>query len=220
MIKTRSALVAGSTGLVGGELLKLLLQDPEYSEVYCLTRRSTGIVHPKFTECITDFDNLAESWDKPVDDVFCTLGTTIKKAGSQEAFSKVDFTYVVELARLARKCGASQFMVISSLMADPKVRNFYLRVKGQMEQAVFEQGPDTVLIFRPSTLAGDRQESRPGEKIAIAVMGLIGPLLLGSLKRYRNIEALTVARAMIKAAKAEFRTKRVFESEEIAGFKS
>ncbi len=217
MIETRTALVAGSTGLVGGELLKL--QDSDYSEIYCLTRRSTGVVHPKFTECLIDFENLAQSWDKPVDDVFCTLGTTIKKAGSQEAFSRVDFTYVVELAKLARKCGASQFMVISSLMADPKARNFYLRVKGEMERAVCEQGPDTVLIFRPSTLAGDRQESRPGEKIAIAVMGLIGPLLLGRLKRYRNVEASTVARAMISAAKAELKTKRVFESDEIAGFK-
>lgn len=216
MSKTRSALVAGSTGLVGGELLKQLLEDPEYQQVYCLSRRTTGITHPKLTESIIDFEQLANIAVPVVDDVFCALGTTIKKAGSQEAFSRVDFHYVVELAEAARRSGAAQFMVVSSIMADSGSKTFYLRVKGEMEQAVKSRGPETVLIFRPSTLVGERQETRWGEKIGVALMKIIGPLFIGGLKKFRNIEGAKVAAAMIAAAKTQPGEKRIYESDEIA----
>ncbi|MGE5396365.1 MAG: oxidoreductase [Chitinophagales bacterium] len=217
-MKQRKALVAGGTGLVGGELIKHLLEDSSYSEVYALTRRLTGIVHPKLTETVIDFENLAKINIAPVDDVFCALGTTMKKAGSKEAFARVDYYYVVELAKAAKRCGGSQFLVVSSLMANPRSSNFYLRVKGEMEEAVKDKGPETVLIFRPSNLVGERQESRPGEKIGQAVIQFISPLLLGGFKKYRNINANTVASAMIATARAELNTKRVFESNGIAAF--
>ncbi|MGE5421984.1 MAG: oxidoreductase [Ignavibacteriales bacterium] len=216
MSKIRTALVAGSTGLVGGELLKQLLEDAAYAQVYSLARRPTGITHPKLAEIIIDFEHLSEATIPVVDDVFCALGTTIKKAGSQEAFSRVDFHYVVELAKEARRSGAAQFMVVSSIMADPSSKNFYLRVKGEMEQAVMNEGPETGLIFRPSTLVGERQESRWGEKVAISFMKVIDPIFVGSLKKYRNIKAAKVATAMISAAKSEPGCKRVYQSDEIA----
>lgn len=214
----RRALVAGGTGLVGGEILKLLLEDRDYSEVHSLTRRSTGLSHPKLTETIVNFDSLNKIQLPPVDDIFCALGSTIKKAGSQEAFYRVDHDYVAGLARAAVRCGTKQFMVVSSIMANPNSKNFYLRVKGEMEQAVRRDGPPTILIFRPATLEGDRQEKRFGEKAGIAVMKAIGFVLIGILKKYRNIKAETVARVMISAAKADLNTRRVFESDEIAAY--
>jgi len=212
----RRALVAGGTGLVGGEILKRLLEDGDYSEVHSLTRRPTGLSHPKLNEIIVDFDNLGRIQLPPVDDVFCALGSTIKKAGSQEAFYRVDHDYVTGLAQAAVRCGAKQFMVVSSIMAGPDSKNFYLRVKGEMEQSVRRDGPSTVLIFRPATLEGDREEKRPGEKIGIAVGKAVGFLLIGRLKKYRNIKAETVARVMVSAAKADLGTQRIFESDEIA----
>lgn len=214
----RTALLAGSTGLIGGEVLKQLLDDDSYSNVYCLTRRPTGVTHPKLTESLIDFEKLADLQIPSVDDVFCALGTTIKKAGSQDAFYRVDYHYVVELAKASSRCGSRQFMVVSSIMADPASKNFYLRVKGEMEQAVKQEGPPVVLIFRPSTLVGERQEFRLGEKFGIALMKLAGPLLFGSFKKYRNIKAETVAQVMVAAAKADLNTIRVFESDEIASF--
>lgn len=215
----RTALVAGSTGLIGWEILKHLLEDDAYANIYCLTRRPTGITHPKLTESIIDFEKLAEIQIPSVDDVFCALGTTMKKAGSKDAFYKVDYHYVVTLAKAAGRCGARQFMVVSSIMADPNSKNFYLRVKGEMEHTVKQEGTSSVLIFRPASLVGERQESRPGEKIGITLMNLVGPLLLGGFKKYRNIKAETVAQVMVAAAKADLNTKRTFESDEIAAFK-
>lgn len=217
-VRMRKALVAGGTGLVGGEILKKLLADGDYSEVHSLVRRPTGRSHPKLTEIIVEFDNLDKIQLPSVDDVFCALGSTIKKAGSREAFYTVDHDYVAGLARTAVRCGAKQFMVVSSIMADPGAKNFYLRVKGEMEQSVRQDGPPTILIFRPATLEGDRIEKRPGEKVAIVIMKAIGFLLVGRLKKYRIINAETVARVMISAAKANFGSLRVFESDEIAEY--
>jgi len=214
----RSALVAGGTGLVGGEILKRLLEDGDYSEVHSLTRRPTGFSHPKLTETIIDFDHLDNIELPTADDVFCALGSTIKKAGSQEAFYRVDHDYVAGLARAAVRCGTKQFMVVSSIMADPNSKNFYLRVKGETEQSVRRDGPPTILIFRPATMEGDRQEKRPGEKVGFAIMHAIGYLLIGRLKKYRNIKADTVARVMISAAKADLCAWRIFESDDIAAY--
>lgn len=216
----RTALVAGSTGLIGEIVLKLLLEDDSYSKVYSLTRRTTGITHSKLTEIIIDYEKIGELQFPSVNDVFCALGTTMKKAGSQEAFYRVDYHYVVELAKAAKRHGAAQFMVVSSIMANPNSKSFYLRVKGQMEQAVKWEGPHTVLIFRPATLVGKRQEKRMGEMIGTALMNLISPFFVGSLRRLRNIKAETVARFMIVAAKANLNTKQVFESDEISVFKN
>lgn len=214
-MKDCKALLAGSTGLVGGELLHKLLENDGYSEVHTVSRRLSGLAHPKLSEHIIDFDRLADCPLPPVDDVFCVLGSTIKQAGSKEAFSRVDFTYAVELAARARESGARQFLVISSIMANPQSGNFYLRVKGEMEEAVKAQGPEIVQIFRPSNIQGERQEKRRGEKSGQILAKLASPLLIGGLKKFRNISASTIAEAMIAAARAPGKGRITYESDAI-----
>lgn len=212
----RTALIAGSTGLVGSALLLRLLEDQDYSQVHTISRRACGITDVKLTEHIIDFDRLQDCDLPCVDDVFCALGSTIRQAGSQEAFYRVDFTYVVELAARAREMGARQFLAVSSIMANPASRNFYLRVKGRMEEAVKEKGPETVQIFRPSNLIGTRTESRSGEKAGQMLMKLASPLLIGGWRKFRNIPAATVAQAMITAARAPGKGPITYESDTIA----
>ncbi len=123
MSPSRTALVAGGSGLVGGHVLRQLLEDPDYDRVTALTRRPLALTHKKLVQRVVDFDRLAEVGDFPrVHDAFCCLGTTIKQAGSQEAFRKVDLAYVVELGRMAVRHRASQFLVVTAVGADPRSR--------------------------------------------------------------------------------------------------
>jgi len=198
---TRTALVAGASGLVGGHLLRRLLAEPAYEHVAALGRRSLPVTHPKLTQHVIDFDRLREAANFPrADDVFCCLGTTIKKAGSQDAFYEVDFLYVHELARTALAYGATQFLLVSSLGANPRSRIFYSRVKGEVEEAVSRLAYRAVHIFRPSLLLGERAERRLGESVGIALSRLASPLFAGPLRKYRPIAADAVAAAMVRAA--------------------
>ncbi len=199
----RTALIAGSTGLVGGFLLDNLLNDALYWQVRVLVRRPLDRRHDKLQEVVVDFDHLeAHDGAFGVDDVFCCLGTTIKKAGSQEAFRRVDHDYVVEIAERARKAGAQRFLLVSSVGADASAGSFYLKVKGETEDAVGGLGYPALHIFHPSILTGPRQESRPVERLSIVVSRLLSPLMLGPLRRYRPTPAASVAAAMVVAAKA------------------
>jgi uncharacterized protein YbjT (DUF2867 family) len=216
-MNTRSALVVGASGLVGRHLLGQLLADESYSRVIVLTRKSLGFEHPKLMECVVNFEQLEKHQNMiKGEDVFCCLGTTIKTAGSQEAFRKVDFTYVVRTAALSQKNGARQFLVISSLGADVHSRIFYNRVKGEMEEAVAKIPFESVRIFRPSLLLGDRRETRPAEAIGIFfVKALSALLLIGGMRRYSAIHAGTVAKAMLRAAKQKPDGLEIVESEQI-----
>jgi uncharacterized protein YbjT (DUF2867 family) len=215
-VNTRTALVVGASGLVGSHLLRLLLADPVYSRITVLVRKSLGIHQPKLTECVIDFDQLQQHYDAVRgEDVFCCLGTTIKTAGSQEAFRKVDFTYVVQTAALSNKNGSRQFLLISSLGADAHSRIFYNRVKGEVEQAVSKLPFEAVKIFRPSLLLGKRTESRGGEKVAVVLMKVLSIVLIGKLRKYRGIEAQTVAKGMIHTAKEQRQGFEVIESDQI-----
>jgi uncharacterized protein YbjT (DUF2867 family) len=212
----RTALLLGATGLVGGELLTLLLADPEYRQVTVLVRRNLPRTHPKLVQRVVDFKDLTKAADAyKVDDVFCCLGTTIKKAGSQEAFRVVDYEYPLESAKLAARQGAGQYLLITALGADAKSSVFYSRVKGEVEEAVGRLPLKSLHIFRPSLLLGNRQESRTGEKIAIAVMKPLGFLLAGPLKKYRGIEARTVAQAMLRTAKRNVAGRHAYNSDVI-----
>ena len=182
-------------------MLRRLLEDPEYDRVSVLGRRELPLAHPKLTQRRVDFDLLAQLADFPrVHDVFCCLGTTLRQAGSREAFRKVDLTYVVELGRLATRHRASQFLVVTAVGADPGSRVFYSRVKGEVEAAVRRQSFDGVYIFRPSLLVGARRERRAGEWLAARLSSLVSWALVGRLARYRPIRAAAVARAMVRAA--------------------
>ena len=215
-MQPRSALLVGANGLVGGHLLQLLLGDDAYNQVTVLVRKPLAFRHSKLQEYVADFDQLDKYNDAlRAHDAFCCLGTTIKVAGSQEAFRKVDFTYVVQTAALALKNGAEQFLMVSSLGADTSSRVFYSRVKGEVEGAVSKLPFKALQIFRPSFLLGDRRESRRGEKIAIALMKSLSFALAGSLRKYRAIHALTVANAMLSVAKQQNTGVAIYESDRI-----
>ncbi len=212
----RTALLLGATGLVGGELLTLLLADADYRQVTVLVRRNLSQSHPKLVQRVVDFRDLAKAADAfKVDDVFCCLGTTIKKAGSQQAFREVDYTYPLESAKLAVQQGAGQYLLITALGANAKSSVFYSRVKGEVEEAIGKLPLKSLHIFRPSLLLGDRQESRTGEKIAVALMKPLGFLLAGPLKKYRGIEARTVAQAMLRTAKRNTTGHQAYDSDAI-----
>ena len=213
------AVVAGATGLVGGEVVKALLDDARCETVWALVHSEPGLRHPKLHFRVVDYDNLtADMIPGRTTALFCCLGTTIRKAGSREAFRKVDYDYVVELARLARIREVDQMLLISSLGADPKSNVFYSRVKGLVEQQVREIGPPILSIFRPSLLLGERDESRPGETIGAVLLKLFRFLLIGRWRKYRAIEASTVARAMVHIAGQPGPGVSIYESDMIAEF--
>ena len=201
----RTALIAGATGLVGGHLLQRLLADPRYKRVITVSRKTLGIERPKLRPLITGFDAIEAAvagLGETVDDAFCALGTTIKTAGSRAAFRRVDFGYVVAFARAARAAGAQRFMLVSAIGASARSPIFYLRVKGETEEAVAALGYPALHIFRPGLLLGKRAESRPREALGMALMPFLNPLMLGPAKAYRGIPADMVAAAMIIAAGA------------------
>lgn len=212
----KSALLFGASGLVGSELLKLLLNGLEYERVIVFVRTSLGLKSPKLKEIVTDFDDLAQYKEYfKVNDVFCCLGTTIKKAGSQEAFKKVDVEYPLEIARLAKEMGAEKFLVISSMGADPRSKVFYSRMKGLLEQELKKVGLGSLHIFRPSLLLGDRKEFRLGESVSASLSRMMPFLFSGPLSRYQPITGKAVAKGMIRAAQSEVKGSFVHLSYEI-----
>ena len=198
---SRTAVIAGATGLVGAALLARLAADPRYAELRVLGRRAPASAGPKVRFIATDFSDLAaHAAALAADDVFCCLGTTIRAAGSQAAFERVDFHMVVDLARAAHKAGARRFFVVSSVGASERAAAFYSRVKGRMERAVRELPFTAVHIVRPSLLLGERAERRPGEQVAQRVAPWLAPVLQGPLAKYRAVPAADVADALVTLA--------------------
>jgi uncharacterized protein YbjT (DUF2867 family) len=214
----KTALVAGSTGLIGKELVRLLLADPNYDRVIALLRKPLNIQHEKLIQQVTDFERLEEISDNfPEEaDVFCTLGTTIKAAKSKEAFRKVDFEYPVRLAQIAKKYGAKHFLIVTAMGANPDSRIFYNQVKGQVEEKLKELELSGLHIFRPSLLLGDREEFRIAERIGSALAKLISFAMVGGLRRYKPIHSLEVAQAMVRAAQSRNERLHIYLSDEIA----
>jgi len=198
----RAALVLGATGLVGGALLNQVLDSSGFSPVTALLRRASGRSHPRLHERITDFTNLEAINSLPFTTVFCALGTTIKVAGSQAAFRRVDYELPLRLARWARVRGASHFLLVSSVGADPKSPNAYLRVKGELERDLAALDYPAVDIFQPSVLLGPRTGFRPAEWISKVALQAVPFLLAGTLRKYRAIRALDVAAAMVAASQS------------------
>jgi uncharacterized protein YbjT (DUF2867 family) len=194
--ESRTALLAGATGLVGREILKGLLADTQVGSVFVLGRRQPDVTHPKLTAYRVDFGLLPEL--PPADEVYLALGTTIKVAGSQQAFRAVDYEANLAVARAARASGATRLGLVSAMGADTGSSVFYSRVKGELEEAVSSLGYDTVVIARPSMLAGDReslgQPVRGGEKLALRVSRIFGPLIP---RNFRSIQAGDVAAALL-----------------------
>jgi uncharacterized protein YbjT (DUF2867 family) len=203
MAEGRTAAIFGATGLVGRLCLDLLLADERYVRVVAIGRREPTQSDPKLEVRRAALET-AEALDDPtlgaVDDVFCCLGTTLKKAGSQEAFRRVDLGYVVNAASFAKRRGAHHFLMVSAIGADAGSRVFYSRVKGEAEAAVAKLGIESVSIFRPSFILGARKEARLGERIGTVVAAVVSFAAVGRLTKYRPIKAATIARAMLAAA--------------------
>lgn len=212
----RTAILFGASGLIGRSCLDALLRDDHYSKIFALVRKPLPLQHPKLQQQVVDFDQL-EYHAQMIkgDDVFCCLGTTIKQAGSQNAFYKVDFTYIYNLATIAARNNVGQFLVVTSLGASSKSSVFYNRVKGNIEEAVSGLSFRAIHIFRPSLLLGDRTEFRPGEKIAMFLFRLLDFILIGRWKKYRAIRASVVAEAMITMAKLDLQGIKKYESDVI-----
>jgi uncharacterized protein YbjT (DUF2867 family) len=208
-----NAIIAGASGLTGQALLKRLIADGQ--TVYTLERRTTPSVSSNHRPIVVDYANLPTL--PKCDAAYCCLGTTIKKAGSKNAFRQVDFDYVVAFARRAFAAGTKQFLVISALDASAKSAIFYNRVKGEMEEAVAAIGFDAVHIFQPSFLLGERAESRLGERLGIAAFKTISPLLVAGIRKYRPIHVDVVAGAMLNAATSGKRGVMRYESDVIQG---
>lgn len=197
----RTAVVFGSTGLVGSELVSQLLVNEAYSKVVALVRRSFPIPNPKYEQLV--IPNFADMHDYKNKlhgtDYFCCIGTTIKTAGTREAFRKVDFEIPIQIARLASELSIPNLVVISSVGANPYTNNFYLKTKGEMEIAVKTIYTGNLKIVRPSLLIGNRKEYRFGERAATLSMKAVGWLFIGPLKKYKAIHVSKVAQAMIHA---------------------
>lgn len=213
----KTALIVGATGLVGNLLLTKLLHSPYYSKVTILTRKSLEIKNTKLTEIIYDFEKPNPSVIA-ADHIFCCLGTTIKKAGSKPAFERVDLEYPVETAKAARKNGASSFLIVTAMGADPNSSIFYNKVKGEVEKQLKELNYPILHILRPSLLLGDRDEKRLGEKIGASLFKLINPLMIGKLRKYKSIAGNKVANAMFSFAKKPENGIFIHESDELQNF--
>jgi uncharacterized protein YbjT (DUF2867 family) len=194
----RTAIVAGATGLIGKELVQQLINSDQYRLIYILTRKKSGLVDEKIREIVIDFEKIDQlKFTEPVDDAFCTLGTTMKQAGSKDNFKKVDYEYVVAFANLGKKSGASKFLVVSAMGADPKSSVFYSQVKGMAEEALKHIGFKQLVIFRPSLLLGERKEKRIAERMSGFLMKSLNSLIPDN---YKAIAAEKVAGSMMKMA--------------------
>lgn len=212
----KTALIAGATGLVGSKLLEQLINKQEYDSIHIIVRKEIEVKSDKVIQHIIDFEKLGSFEIKePIDHVFCTLGTTIKKAKTKENFRKVDYNYVLALANKAKEWDTGKFLMVSSLGANAKSKIFYNRVKGEIEKAVQNLDLPNLFIFRPSLLMGNRKENRGGEKSAIAVYKIINPLFIGKLKKYKGIQASQVAKAMMQTALQNEEKFKILESDEI-----
>ena len=210
-------MVAGATGLVGREVLAALLADRRTTSILALGRRRLSEQNPRLTSLEVDFAQLPQLPQLPhVDEAYIALGTTIKVAGSQQAFRAVDFDAVVAVAKAAKAAGATRLGVVSAMGADTKSRVFYSRVKGEAEQALASIGFTTLVIARPSLLVGDRdrlgQPTRAGERIGFVLSNLLKPLIPAN---YQAIQASGVARALVAAVREGRPGQRVLLSGEM-----
>ena len=207
----KTALISGATGLVGSFLVKMLLNDGYYDKVKILVRKPVDLSHPALEQIIYDYEN--PDFEKlKADDVYCCLGTTIKKAGSKEAFIKVDFDYPLQIAQGTKKTGAQNFSIVTAIGSNSKSKIFYNRVKGEVEEKLQEIPFRSLQIHRPSMLLGARKEFRTGEeigKVFVRALWFLFP------KRYRGIHASQVAACMLNTMKNAGEGLQIIESEKM-----
>lgn len=218
----RTAVVIGSTGLIGEDLVERLAKQGTWSQVLAITRKPKTWANPKIRTLEFDFINWAALELQITSfagssslDFFCCLGTTIRTAGSEAAFRKVDLETVAAFAVLAQRCRSEQLLVVSAIDADPASDVFYTRTKGEMEQAVLKRFPGELHFFRPSLLLGDRKEFRLWERLAILFAPIYSLFLLGELAKYKPIKSKHVAQLMLVIAARLKSAPTIIENEEI-----
>jgi uncharacterized protein YbjT (DUF2867 family) len=211
-MSTKTVWLAGGSGLVGGELLKKLLADDAFGRIISVGRKTLPLQHLKLTQAKVDFADPASFSTLPAPDAaFSCLGTTIKKAGSKEAFRAVDHDAVLTFAKMARDRGARAFLHVTSAGADSRSSVFYQAVKGQVEEALIALGFESLVALRPSIIDGERSDSRPLESIGLSIGRALGPLL----GKYRPTPATAIAAAMVAAWKGGKRGVQIIEAREI-----
>ncbi len=214
----QTAVIIGATGLIGSYAVSELLNDDAFGEVIVLVRREFGLKHAKLKARVVDFNDMEDYKNKlgTGTAIFSCIGTTQKKVkGDRAAYRKIDFDITVNAAKLGKDLGFNTFLFVSAIGANAKAGNFYLKLKGEVEDAVAAVGLNSVHIFQPSMLLGNRNEKRFGESVMQGVMKGISFSLAGKLRKYRPVEALTVAKAMVVAAKNNIAGKHVYVYDEI-----
>jgi uncharacterized protein YbjT (DUF2867 family) len=216
----KTALLFGSSGLVGSHVLSQLISNNNYSKIKLFVRSSIDISDPKIEIIQTDFKNLENHReDIKGDDCFFCIGTTKKNSPDKNEYKRVELEVPKQVAQIAKSNSVNSFVFISSVYADPKSSGDYLKFKGEVEEELKRLNFQKLGIMRPSFLLGDRKEKRIGEKIGIFVFKLLSPLFLGPLKKMKPIHSATVAKAMITITQNKV-SKTIFESDEIADLSS
>jgi uncharacterized protein YbjT (DUF2867 family) len=214
-MNSKTAIVFGSTGLIGNLLVEELIKSDKYSTIKSFVRQPTSITEPKVEEIVSDFSNTtAFSQLISGDDIFICLGTTIKKAGSVANMEKIDRDLPLDIAKAAASAGVKGIAIVSSIGASARASNYYLRIKGELEDGIMQLPFDRKAILRPSMLLGERKEKRTGEIVGKVVMTAVKPVLIGKLLKYRAIHGRDVAKAMIAVMNTP-QKKSVFESDEL-----
>lgn len=216
MNNNKTAILLGASGLVGSFLLDILLNSEEYSSVVIFVRKEISRKHPKLVEHVIDFDQL-DKYANLVqgDDLFCCLGTTIKQAKTREAFKKVDYYYPLRFAEMAKQNGVQQYLMVTSIGTNAGSSVFYLKTKGECEEAIKKVNLSSTSVFRPASLLGPRKEVRAQEKIGETVLKLVSFLLVGKLKKYKPVQAEKVAQAMYTIAQSPKEGFSIYESNQI-----
>lgn len=217
-MQRQTAVVLGATGMVGGILLQQLLQNDQFSTVRILVRHPLHFQHPKLEIKQVNFND-AESFEDTLgegDSLFCCVGTTQKKVNNDKtAYRKVDYDIPVTAAQLAAKHHFSKYLLISAVGASPNSGNFYLQLKGSVEEDISTLPFDSIHIFRPSLLLGHRKEKRGAEKLMQSVLPAISWMMVGPMRKYRPIEAGKVAEAMVNAALSDTKGLQVYEYDKL-----
>ena len=211
----KTALIFGSSGLIGGQLLKILIETNNYNKIKLFVRSAPDINDPKIEIIETDFNNLENhKEDIKGDDCFFCIGTTKQNAPDKNEYRRIEYNIPVEVAQIAKLNLVNSFLYVSSGFADPKNSGAYLRNKGEVEEGLKKLNFPKLGIMRPSILLGNRKENRVGEKIGIFVMQMFSPLFLGGLKKMKPIHSEKVAKAMLIVAQNDFQ-QTIFESNQI-----
>lgn len=208
-----TANVIGATGLVGKQLVQQLLNDERFEKVRIFVRRETGLKHPKQEQLIVDFGK-PEIWEKQLtgDVLFSALGTTLKQAGSKEKQWEIDFTFNLNFAQKAKENGIENYILVSSVGANSKSSIFYTKMKGELDEAVAKLGFQNLVILRPASLTGPRENRRVAEEISVPILNFLTRFMM---KNYRPISDETVAKAMINAALRKTGDKKIWEGAEV-----